>query len=325
MRAILSLWAYLENVAASKRSIGWRFGRLFELTPAVVAHDLHPDYLATRRALELAERAGLPTVAVQHHHAHIASCLADNECDGPVIGLAFDGTGLGPDGTIWGGEVLVADRADYRRAGALRPFRLAGGEAAVREGWRVACDLAEAAGVAYQAGTTPDRQAFVNDMLARDLRCLATTSAGRLFDGFSALLGVREVSRYRGGAVLGRRGHRCHGACRSYCSRRDRWCLMAAGSSRRGGGGGERGNLRCVPSRGGDAAVRLAVRVADETGVRTVALSGGCFQNRLLAELVAAGLEAEGLAMLRHRRVPPNDGGLSLGQAAVAAARLGGT
>lgn len=310
------------------------FRRLFDFAPAVVAHDPHPDYLATRYAEELAAREGLELVAVQHHHAHVASCLAGNERDERVIGLAFDGTGLGPDGTIWGGEILLADRADFRRAGALRPFRLAGGEAAVKEGWRVACDLAAASGVDYRASQAGERQAFIDQMLARGVRCLETTSAGRLFDGFSALLGVREVSRYEGeGAVAleavadasaaGVLPFEVAGSGDGYAID---WRPAVAAARSRLAAGVPVPDLAMQFHRGlAEAAVRVCVRVAAETAVRTVALSGGCFQNRLLATLVAEALEASGLAMLRHRRVPPNDGGLSLGQAVVAAARMGGT
>ena len=309
------------------------FRRLFELDPEVIAHDEHPDYLATRHATALAAVEDLPTVAVQHHHAHIASCLADNERTEPVIGLAFDGTGLGPDGTIWGGEVLVADRAAYRRAGSLLPFRLAGGEAAVREGWRVACDLAAQAGVVYEAGVTVGRQDFVTQMLDRGIRCLETTSLGRLFDGFSALLGVRADSRYEGeGAVLLEAaadpvasGRLPFDLLEADGLLRIDWRPAVAAALQARAAGVSAAVLATRFHRGLAAAVvALAERVAAETGLRTVALSGGCFLNRMLSELVASGLDAAGLEMVRHRRVPPSDGGLSLGQAAVAAARGGG-
>jgi len=326
----------LENAAAleSFETGIADFRRLFELTPAVVAHDAHPDYLATRYAIELAERDGLATVEVQHHHAHIAACLADNEVDGPVIGLAFDGTGLGPDGTIWGGEVLLADRADYRRVGALRPFRLAGGEAAVKEGWRVACDLAAQADVAYVAAAAGQRQAFVSQMLAHGVRCLETTSAGRLFDGFSALLGIRELSRYEGEGAVALEGvaDRDEAGALPFdvvsapAGLEIDWRPAVVAVLQRLDDGVSVGVLAAQFHRGlAAAAVGLAASIADETGVRTVALSGGCFMNRLLSQRVAEGLNAVGLTMLRHRRVPPNDGGLCLGQAVVAAARLGGT
>ncbi len=304
------------------------FERLFDLRPALLAHDEHPDYLATGYALRRAEREGLPLVAVQHHHAHIASCLADNGLDEPVIGVAYDGTGLGPDGTIWGGEILVADRASYRRAGWLRPFRLAGGEAAVKQGWRVALALAQAAGVPPPSWPEVDapRREFVTEMLAREVRCYRTTSAGRLFDGFSALLGLRAESHYEGeGAV----------ALEGACDEREPGALPFALAETPDGlvmdwtpavaealAGGTAGELAMRFHRGLARVTAEACRaVADATGLDRVALSGGCLVNRVLFELLADSLDAVGLRVLRHRQVPPNDGGLALGQAVAARAR----
>ncbi len=302
------------------------FERLFELRPTVLAHDLHPDYLATRYAMERARRDGLRSISVQHHHAHIAACLADNEADGPVIGVAFDGTGLGPDGTVWGGEILLADRRGSERVGHLRPFHLAGGDAAVRQGWRVALDLLRHCGLPAQVpGAPPAAAEFIGQMLAHQVRCVVTTSAGRLFDGVSALLGCRAASRYEGeGAVA------LEGACAATAETLPfdlapadgvwqidwRPAVRTAFEKRTAVTAGE---LATAFHHGLAAAVvRLCRRLADEHGVATVALSGGCLVNRRLAEALTAGLKRVGLDVLRHRRVPPNDGGLSLGQAVVA-------
>lgn len=310
------------------------FERLFELRPAVIAHDLHPDYLSSRYALERAERENLEVVGVQHHHAHIAACLADRGHPGPVIGLSLDGTGWGPDGTVWGGEVLLADRAGYRRLGRLRPFALAGGGAAVRQGWRVALALARDAGEDFAdewPGVAPRLWAGVVEMLTRDVQCVLTSSAGRLFDGFSALLGVRAVSRYEGEGAVALEGacEPAEGALPFAVNKKDldeldwRPAVSAALAERRRG----------VPP--GETATRfhrgLAIGLAtlcekarQDTGVGTVAVSGGCFQNITLLSAVSEELERRGFDILTHRRVPPNDGGLSLGQAVVARARVRG-
>jgi hydrogenase maturation protein HypF len=327
----LALGAYETGIAD--------FERLFDLAPTVLAYDPHPDYLATRYALERAEREGLEAVAVQHHHAHIAACLADNGRHETVLGLAWDGTGWGPDGSIWGGEWLLADRREYRRAARLRPLALAGGAAAVRQGWRVALELARQAGVELtpeELGVEPKRAAAVRQMLERGFQCVATSSVGRLFDGFAALCGVASESRYEGQAAVlleGTQGSRDSadgpGAdSLPFEPRRAgglweldwRPAVVRAVELRRAGA--PAGRLAGAFHRGlALGAARLTTLLREETGCVIAALSGGCFQNVTLLELLAEALQAEGFEVLTHRRVPPNDGGLSLGQAAVARAR----
>jgi hydrogenase maturation protein HypF len=314
------------------------FKRIFDIDPRVVAHDLHPDYLSTKYAVTLAEGAqeDVDLVAVQHHHAHIAACLADNAEDGPVIGVAFDGTGYGPDGTIWGGEFLIADLASFDRAGCLAPVAMPGGAAAIRQPWRMAAAYLAAS---YPGGlpakvTVRDRNeqhwAAVTSMADRGVNAPLTSSAGRLFDAVAALVGVRDTINYEGQAAIeleqvtdtGERGLypativgaggelRVTGADLIRAAAQD----LAAGVS-----------VPVIAARfhNGVAAAIVAVcaQLREQSGLGVVALSGGVFQNMLLTSQVVTGLEHDGFRVLTHSRVPCNDGGISLGQAVVAGAR----
>ena len=310
------------------------FSRLFDVTPEVVAHDLHPEYLSTKYAADL---DGVELVGVQHHHAHVAACLADNGEPGPVIGVAFDGLGYGPDGTIWGGEFLVADLAGYRRVGHLDPVPLPGGEAAIREPWRMAAAYLAAAGVDGAtggfavAGRNRARWEQVAAVARAGVNSPLTSSAGRLFDAVAAIVGVRDTINYEGQAAV---------ELEQLADRRERAAYRAAvhGTEpfRVAGADLVRAVVDDVRAGVGPPVVAArfhrgvaAVVVAGceaarrASGLATVALSGGVFQNLFLLEAAVAGLEARGFRVLVHARVPPNDGGISLGQAAVAGARDG--
>ena len=361
------------------------FSRLFDITPQVVAYDLHPEYLSTKYALEL---DGVDLVGVQHHHAHIASCLADNGADdstgGPVIGVAFDGTGYGTDGTIWGGEFLIATLAEFLRAGHLAPVPMPGGAAAIRQPWRMAAayldELATAdlAGLAIPtAGDAPgpvragesaaglnlarlpvarrnaDRWDTMVAMARRGVNAPLTSSAGRLFDAAAALLGVRDEISYEGqaaieleqladpaetgvyhagietpgsgvittgdtraptidpaGSALAEGPFRASGADLIGAAVED----LTAGVPRELIAARFHNGLAVLIQEG-------CVLLRERHGINTVALSGGVFQNLLLLGRTVTLLEAGGFTVLTHSRVPCNDGGISLGQAAVAAAR----
>jgi hydrogenase maturation protein HypF len=307
------------------------FRRLFDVAPAVVAHDLHPDYLSTRYALALSD---VELVGVQHHHAHIASCLAENGEPGPVIGVAFDGTGYGTDGTVWGGELLVAGLAGFERAGHLVPVPMPGGAAAIRQPWRMAAAYLHAA---YD-GCPPEDLDVVRRNAAQwpaVLRIAAggadrpvTSSAGRLFDAVSALLGVCDVAGYEGQAAVELEQLADDGATAGYpVAVRGSPALLIHGADliravvedlRHGV---DRAAIAARFHYGLAAATVTAVRrLSDATGLRTVALSGGVFANLLLLGAVLDGLRRHGLRVLLHQRVPCNDAGISLGQAAVAGA-----
>jgi hydrogenase maturation protein HypF len=280
---------------------------------------------------------------VQHHHAHIASCLADNGEEGPVIGVAFDGTGFGADGTIWGGEFLLADLAGFERAGHLEPVPMPGGAAAIRQPWRMAAaylDAADAGEVAAGlevAGRNAGRWQDVVAMARRSINAPLTSSAGRLFDAVAALLGVRDTINYEGQAAI---------ELEQLADPAERGAYRASIGPGAAGPGGGAGPLRvrgadlvraaaedllagAAPPviaarfhRGVAAAIaEVCAALRERSGLGTVALSGGVFQNLLLLGQVVDLLEESGFRVLTHARVPPNDGGISLGQAVVAGAR----
>jgi len=323
------------------------YKRLFHIQPEIIAHDLHPDYLATKYAQELGE-SGMKLIPVQHHHAHIASCMADNGLASPVIGVAFDGTGMGVDGSIWGGEFLVADYRNFRRAGHLEYLPLPGGAAAIKRPRRTAIGYvltllgenalnAVIASEAKQSQLTSIGQVteveveVIKRQVERKINSPLTSSMGRLFDAISALLGIRCEIDYEGQAAVelemaAYEEDYAH-AQESYPYRivedegirivRLKDLLSAV-----------IGDLHQGISKG-----RISVKfhntvaqminemchlIADETGVSQVALSGGVFQNRLLLRKAVSLLESSGFQVFTHRQVPCNDGGISLGQAVIA-------
>ncbi len=308
------------------------FRRLFAITPQVVAYDLHPEYLSTKYALECED---VELVAVQHHHAHIASCLADNGEDGPVIGVAFDGLGYGTDGTIWGGEFLIAELAGFDRAGHLAPVPLPGAGAAIRQPWRMAA--------AYLSAAYPEGAPGSLDVIQRnagrwdDVLAVArsgvnsplTSSAGRLFDAAAAVLGVRDAINYEGQAAVELEQLADPAELAAYpagIDEGDQLRVVGADLVRAVAediGGGVAAAVVAARFHNGVAAAiaRTCAILRSRTGLGVVALSGGVFQNLLLLDRTVSRLEANGFRVLVHARVPPNDGGISLGQAAVAAAR----
>ncbi|WP_433226123.1 carbamoyltransferase HypF [Actinomadura formosensis] len=298
------------------------FQRLFDITPEVIAYDPHPEYLSTKYALD----RELPSIAVQHHHAHIASCLADNGVADPVIGVAFDGTGYGTDGTLWGGEFLIADLRGFERAAHLEPVPMPGGAAAIREPWR----MAAAYGVPedLRVARRPDWPK-VAALAERRVNAPLTSSMGRLFDAVAAVLGIRDRINYEGQAAIELEQRADPSESAAYPAALNGTApftiagadlLDAVVADLRAGA-----PVPVIAARfhNGVAAliVNAASRIREETGLAVVALSGGVFQNMLLLERAVSGLTDAGFDVLTHHRVPPNDGGISLGQAAVATAR----
>lgn len=405
-----------------------RFARLLEAEPDLVVCDLHPRYRSSGIAQELAEKGGIPLVKVQHHYAHILSCMAENDFTGPVIGVSFDGTGYGTDGTIWGGEIMIADTHGFRRAGSIAPFLHAGGDAASREGWRIACSMLAdlypgEVSDTCSGGSDSDRQAaekksgmedadraanyagqeagragdiaerlglcgaqqlrVIEIMREKHINTVMSTSCGRLFDAVSAILGIRKLSTYEGEAAMElmfaaqryadteiwRRARtddhvfaaqRCTGNMSDIgpcdITAMDKFQydgksagefepkLSSEGNSKhaepvRDERNGENGRLimrtdllvkelaeRRLAGEDTDYLAwlfhrRLADMTADAVRkiaggeLRTVCLTGGCFQNTLLLDMVQTALERDGFRVLVHSLVPPNDGGIALGQA----------
>lgn len=310
-----------EHYAAQIR----HFERLFDVRPKLLVCDQHPDYFSTAYAQERGGAEGLPVLPVQHHHAHLAACMADNGLTGPVIGLVWDGTGYGDDGTTWGGECLIGDYRGYERFGSIRPIPLIGGDRATKELDRVAFALLRESGL--DASGIPGAAPY-EIMLKNGLNCPPSSGMGRLFDGVAALLGIKTLASYEGqGAVL---------LEAAAAETEDEYPFALEGEPLRFDW---RPTIRAlvadrdagvptaeIAGRFHKTLVRMAVRqclaARKKTKINDVALSGGTFQNMILMRRLPAALEGEGFRVWRHRRVSANDEGLSLGQLMIGEAFL---
>jgi hydrogenase maturation protein HypF len=307
------------------------FKRLFDISPAIVAHDLHPQYLSTKYTLEL---KGVTRVAVQHHHAHIASCMAEHGLEGPVIGVAFDGLGYGADGAIWGGEFFTATLGHYERWGHFRYIPLAGGDTAIRQPLRSALaylgDALSTDPVSLRLpgweGIPPSKLSLVQAMIRQGINTVPTSACGRLFDAVASILGIRHEVNYEGQAAIE--------------------LEMAAGKGIESGYAFNVSQDRCweidfrpaitniideikegeaissIAAKFHNTVVRVIIevcrRLRERAGLSQVCLSGGTFQNIYLLEHVIPRLRDLGFEVFRNTQVPANDGGISLGQAVIA-------
>ncbi len=333
----------LRTVKALQETIQ-RFQTLLEVHPQVVVCDLHPKYNST----VVAEELGYPIVKVQHHYAHILSCMVENDCQEPVIGVAFDGTGYGTDGTIWGGEILLADYGDYTRFGNITPFLQIGGDVSAKEGWRIAVSMIygytkdrELAGeIMKKLDLCSEKEIKVQFAMAdRKLNAVLSTSVGRLFDAVSAILGIRHKSSFEGEASMA-----LEFAAEAY-EQKDHeqkqnekidplvyeedghvilnTQLLVQRIVEAKLQGADSGRLAYwFHEILAEQITAICVEARNVSGRQKAVLSGGVFQNRLLLRLTEERLTEEGFEVLRHRMVPPNDGGIAVGQAAYGMAQL---
>jgi hydrogenase maturation protein HypF len=328
----------LENVETyvSYQEMLERMTELFRVLPIAVAHDLHPDYLSTRYALGL--NPALPRVAVQHHHAHVAACMAEHRLTGPVIGVALDGTGYGPDGAVWGGEFLVADYVGFERVAHLGYVPMPGGDRAAREPFRMAlAHLLRAFGdwdpdLSPVRGSTDAERRMIRWQMEREVNAPLTSSMGRLFDAIASLVGVRHRAHFEAQAAmeLEALAEGLVGAPYPVEITEGAPFVLEPGPMIRGvvddlaeGTPAPRIAARFHATIA-EAVVRVSERVRASRGLDRVALTGGVFQNAILLGAIRRGLDARGFEVFSHHLVPPNDGGIALGQAAVAHARLQG-
>ena len=327
----------LRTVKALEETI-YRFQTLLEVEPQIVVCDLHPKYNST----VVAERLGYPMIQVQHHYAHILSCMTENDCQDPVIGVSFDGTGYGTDGTIWGGEILLADYKDFTRFGSITPFLQIGGDASAKEGWRIAVsmiygymkDREQAWEIIEKLGLCSEQESKVQFTMAdRKINAVMSTSAGRLFDAVSAILGIRRRSSFEGEAstalqfaaeeyekqnILQLQNENIDEPLykqegqfllntRSLVQQIVEAKMQGIDSSRL---------AYFFHQALAEQIVAASVEARKSSGRQKVALSGGVFQNRLLLRMTEERLIEEGFEVLRHHMIPPNDGGIAIGQAA---------
>ena len=315
-----------------------RFQTLLEVTPRAVVCDLHPKYNST----VVAEELGYPVLKVQHHYAHILSCMTENDCQEPVIGVAFDGTGYGTDGTVWGGEILLADYENFTRFGSITPFLQIGGDISAKEGWRIAVsmiygytkDREQTWKMLEKLGLCSEQESKVQFTMAdRKLNAVVSTSVGRLFDAVSAILGFRRQSSFEGEASMA-----LEFAAEAYEQQHDlekrtvkidpllyneegrfilNTSLLVQQIAEAKLQGADSGRLAYLFHQTlAEQVTAACMEARNVSGRQKVALSGGVFQNRLLLRLTEERLMEEGFEVLRHRMVPPNDGGIAIGQAA---------
>ena len=329
----------LETLQAMRRSVD-HFLRLFRIQPQVIAADLHPSYLSTKWARDFAETLNVPFVQVQHHHAHVASLLADHDLapDRTMIGCCFDGTGFGTDGAIWGGEFLIADTNGYARFAHLKYVPLPGGDASIRRPYRIALSYLDAAGHQWDESLPCVRacdeseRRVLRQQLSQDIHCIPTSSMGRLFDAIASLIGIRQTVSYEAQAAMEMETialHVNHDA--TILSKR--YTFKLEGTNPIEINPGELLGMIDEDVRAGESQATIAARFHDavaqmvvdvsvaargQVSINDVGLTGGVFQNVLLLRLTRAKLEEHGFHVLCHREVPPNDGGIALGQAMVA-------
>jgi len=324
----------VENLEFFKESIT-SFKKMFEVKPEIIACDLHPDYLSTQYAEEIKVKKGLKVVRVQHHHAHIVSCMAENNIKEKVIGVAYDGTGYGDDGNIWGGEFLLCDLKEYIRVGHLKYYPLPGGDKAIAEPWRMVYSYlysiygprAKKIDIDFIRRMDYDKLSIIEKMIDKNINSPLTSSCGRLFDAASSLIGIRDEVTYEGQAAMELESFCAYGIKKRY-----NFCICKEGEEfiidpqeifidiikdlKKGI------DKKVIAAKFhntvAEFTVNLCGKIRENTGINKIALSGGVFQNRYLTDKIISLLEKDDFQVYTQRKVPPNDGGISLGQAVVA-------
>lgn len=324
----------VENLEFFKESIT-SFKKMFKVKPEIIACDLHPDYLSTQYAEEIKVKKGLKVVRVQHHHAHIVSCMAENNIKEKVIGVAYDGTGYGDDGNIWGGEFLLCDLKEYLRVGHLKYYPLPGGDKAIMEPWRMAYSylysiygpMAKKIDIDFNRRMDYDKLSIIEKMIDKNINSPLTSSCGRLFDAASSLIGIRDEISYEGQAAMELESFCAYGIKKRY-----NFCICKEGEEfiidpqeifidiikDLKEGVDKKVMAAKFHNTVAEFTLNLCGKIRDDTGINRIALSGGVFQNRYLTEKIISLLEKDDFQVYTQRKVPPNDGGISLGQAVVA-------
>ena len=304
----------LQTVEVLEKSIA-RMKNLLEIVPEVIACDLHPRYQTTALAKKLSAELRIPLIKVQHHYAHVLSCLAENNFSGEVIGVAFDGTGYGDDGTIWGGEFFICDFSRYERVAHVKKFIQAGGDKSAREGWRIALSFINLDVARELELASEENLRGVKFLLDSGLNCVESTSVGRIFDAAAAILGICKVSTYEGEAAMRLQAcaERSDEEFRADFNTTDEILLEII--KRRLAGENICDLARLFHEGLAEWTAATIFELSEGSGIKTVALSGGVFQNSLLVGLLSEKLRRGGLKVLRHELIPANDGGICVGQA----------
>lgn len=309
--------------------------KIFRVNPEIIACDLHPDYLSTQFAEEIGAKKGLKVVKVQHHHAHIVSCMAENNIKEKVMGVAYDGTGYGDDGKIWGGEFLLCDLNKYFRVGHLKYYPLPGGDKAIAEPWRMAYSYlysiygpnAKTLDIDFNHRMDYDKLSIIEKMIDKNINSPLTSSCGRLFDAASSLIGIRDEINYEGQAAM-----ELESFCASGIKERYKFCIYKEGKEfiidpqeifidiieDLKKGIDKKIMATKFHNTVAEFTLNLCGKIRENNGIKKIALSGGVFQNHYLTEKIISLLERDDFRVYTQRKVPPNDGGISLGQAVVA-------
>jgi len=324
----------VETLEFFKESIR-SFKKMFRVKPEIIACDLHPNYLSTQYAEEIKVKKGLKVVRVQHHHAHIVSCMAENNIKGKVIGVAYDGTGYGDDGNVWGGEFLLCDLKKYSRAGHLKYYPLPGGDKAIVEPWRMAYSYlysiygpkAKTLDIDFNQRMDCNSLSIIEKMIDKNINSPLTSSCGRLFDAISSLIGIKDEISYEGQAAMELESFCSSGITEGYKFRTykeeekfiiDPQEIFINIIKDLKKGLDKKIIAAKFHNTVAEFTVDLCGKIRENTGINGIALSGGVFQNKYLTEKVIFSLEDKGFKVYIQRKVPPNDGGISLGQAVIA-------